>query len=68
MSEAAVKNSKGAFVFSGITFVIQGESYSIRPSHHDQTKVWIENKEGEGGEFPAGDIYHLIDEYFKEHF
>lgn len=34
----------------------------------EKGKVWIENAEGEGGDFPIEDIEKLLIEYLNKHF
>lgn len=38
----------------------------------DPSKIWIENEESEGGEFPKGEVYRMlydaIEKYYDEKF
>jgi len=45
--------------------------YSIKPSHDypDGTKsVWIEQDDGEGGQFPTSLLEKAIEEFYNKHF
>lgn len=51
------------------------KSFSISPSKHCENKqltVWLDNEEGEGGQFNASDvdnvIFEALEKYFKENF
>lgn len=34
----------------------------------EKDRTWIENYEGEGGDFPTADIEKLLKDYFDKHF
>ena len=62
------QDRKGCFVNNEFTFWTAQGKYSIRPSHHDETKIWITAEGGEGGEFEAQAFYDVIDKFYKENF
>lgn len=56
-----------AFSYAHMTLESGDQSYKIRPSRN-AGKVWLENDNGEGGDFDAGAFMDVVDKFFKENF
>lgn len=57
-----------AFCFNTLALKTEQGVYLISPSQGDQTKLWIERGDGEGGEFDVELVFKLIDKMYKENF
>ncbi len=54
-----------------LTFYKSDKSFSIRPTQHcekNNTHVWINNEECEGGQFDADEVFAVIYDAIKKYF